>query len=124
MQSVVAEKPDSPIHRLALARIHLLLGNIDDAVAVANEARAIIEDGPGKKDSLLYGSFRSSYGQTMCMAGHFEAAAQEFEWRLSNENSTTLIYLVNYWPPCARTFIGTDHYRRLDQEFGHLSDGV
>jgi len=124
MHSVLAEKPDSPVHRLALARIHLLLGNTSDAVTVADEARAIIETGPGRKDGLLYDAFRGSYAATLCMAGRLEAAANEFEWLLSHENSSTLIYLVNFWPPCARTFIGTDHYRRLDAEFGHFSDGV
>jgi len=46
-------------------------------------------------------------------------------WReiLSEENESTLASLVQWWPPCKKLIFDTEHYRRLEEEFGHLSEG-
>ncbi len=121
MEQIVAENPDDANRLQALARVHAFLGNNDEAVRIANEALAKFDK---QEDVPLFQGFRVGHGQILCQVGAFQPAEDEFRWLLSRVNRLTLAYLVKGWPPCKAIFVDTENYRRLEQEFGHLSEGV
>lgn len=117
-------QPDQPLPILALARMSAFLGDYQKALELAQEGLRIAELNPAFRDKINEGLFRVAYAETLCAA--HELSAVEDEWRgiLSEENWFTLASLMEWAPYCAEVMHDTAHYRRLKEEFGHLSEGV
>jgi len=123
-QQAREERPDSPHPILALARLQALGGNNAAAVEVARESDKIAQSNLAKRNPTGLLGFRMDYAEALCVAGDLDSV--ETVWReiLSEENAYTLASLVQWWPPCKTLILDTEHYRRLEEEFGHLSEGV
>jgi len=118
------ERPDDPLPILALARLAALSGDNTAALELAEESVKVAEANSDHRDQYNYENYRVAYGLTLCLANELSAAEQVFRDILGKDAGYTLSFLVEEWPPCKRLFLGTDNYRRLDEEFGHLSHGV
>jgi len=115
------ERTDDPLPILALARLRALDGDNAAALELAEESAKVAQ--PNVADRVQYLRFKVAYSQTLCMAGELDSVENEWREILSEENEWTLTSLASQWPPCKKLVDETEHYRRLEAEFGHLSEG-
>ncbi|MCJ7555395.1 MAG: hypothetical protein MUP90_00575 [Gammaproteobacteria bacterium] len=108
---------------MAMARLSVLSGDNPQAILLANKGYAIAQTPEGRRRINFYNGYRYGYAGLLCGANDLANAEIEFRRILSEQNGTTLAFLVNGWPPCAEKMAGTDNYMRLDKEFGHLAQG-
>jgi len=118
------ESPEDPMPVLALARLAAMSGDNESALGFAADSARRAELTLADRDQFDYLWFRAQHGSALCLADAYPAAEKVWRQILSEENSFTLLSLVAQWPACKRTVVDTDVYRRLEAEFGHLSEGV
>jgi TolB-like protein/Tfp pilus assembly protein PilF len=121
LRQSISEAPDPHWTRLAdLSDVLSLLDEHDAAIETAQAMRDRFDE-PERTYRLL--ALHLANAGIMCEVGDLAATEDEMRWILSRENEETLASLVNKWPPCREKFEGTGHYQRLQEEFGHLSQG-
>lgn len=103
-----------------LSFVLALLGSLEAAAEMAEEIASRYDEEPLRLSSEI---MRAYHGMLMCHIGDLSATEEDYRWVLTRENGFTLSSLVNGWPPCRDKFKGTEHHRRLEEEFGHLSQG-
>ncbi len=118
------QNPDDPWSILALARLAAMSGDDDTALRLADDGARLAELTLADGDQFDYLWFRVEYGSALCLADGFSAAERVWRQILSEENGLTLLSLVAEWPQCNRSVVDTEVYRRLEAEFGHLSQGI
>jgi TolB-like protein len=118
------QNPDDPWSILALARLAAMSGDNETALRLADDSARLAELTLADHDQFDYLWFRVEYGAALCLANGFSAAEGVWRHILSEENGLTLLSLVAEWPQCKRSVVETDVYRRLEAEFGHLSQGI
>lgn len=118
------ERSDSPHPILALARLQALGGNNAAALELAKESAQVAQSNLAKRNQPGLLGFRMDYAEALCVAGDLESVENVWREILSEENEYTLASLVHWWPPCKKLILDTEHYQRLEEEFGHLSKGV
>jgi hypothetical protein len=118
------ERPDDPHPILALARLRVLDGNNATALELARESAQAAHSFGTDRDQYAYLRFRIDYARTLCLAGDLDSVENEWREILSEQNEYTLASLASMWLPCKKLISNTEHYRRLEKEFGHLSEGV
>lgn len=118
------ERPDDPFPILALARLRALDGDNASALELARESAQVAQSNMTNRDQYNYQRFRIDYAETLCVAGELDSVENMWREFLSEENEYTLASLLQQLLPCKRQIIDTEHYRRLEEEFGHLSEGV
>jgi hypothetical protein len=99
-------------------------GDNETALRLADDSDRLAELTLADHDQFDYLWFRVEYGAALCLANGFSAAEGVWRHILSEENGLTLLSLVAEWPQCKRSVVETDVYRRLEAEFGHLSQGI
>jgi TolB-like protein/Tfp pilus assembly protein PilF len=118
------ERPDDPLPILALARLRALDGDNAAARGLARESATVAQSNFTDRDQHKYLEFNDDYAQTLCVTGELDSVENLWREILSEENESTLASLLQWWPPCKKLIFDTEHYRRLEAEFGHLSEGV
>ena len=118
------DRPDDPFPMLALARLRALDGDNAAAVELAWESAQVAQSNLAHRRPDDYLGFKIDYSHTLCMAGELDSVENMWRETLSEENAYTLASLVSQWPPCKKLIAETEQFRRLDAEFGHLSEGV
>jgi len=118
------ERPDSPFPILALARLRALDGDNAAALELASESAQVAPSNVANRDQNSYLEFKIAYARTLCVANELDSVENVWREILSEENEYTLASLLQLWPPCKKLVFDTAHYRRLEEEFGHLSEGV
>ena len=118
------ERPDDPLPVLALARLRALDGDNAAALELAKEGDQVAHSNVADLNHYKYQEFKDDYAYTLCIAGELESVENLWREILSEENESTLASLLQWWPPCKKSIFDTEHYRRLEEEFGHLSEGV
>ena len=113
------ERPDDPFPILALARLRALDGDNAAALGLVKESAKVAQSIIAHRDQ-----YKFEYAQALCLAGDLDSVENVWREILGEKNEWTLASLVNTWPPCKKSIFDTEHYRRLEQEFGHLSKGV
>lgn len=117
------ERPDDPHPILALARLRALDGDKAAALELARESDQVAHSIVTNRDQYAYLPFSIDYARTLCLAGDLDSVENEWREILSEENEYTLASLTSMWLPCKKLIFDTEHYRRLKEEFGHLSEG-
>ncbi len=92
-----------------------------EAARAANTAMVEAFDQPERTYQLTV--LHQTIMANMCILGDFSEVETQIRWLLSRPTGGTLASLVNEWPPCRQQFEGTEHFRRLQEEFGHLGQG-
>lgn len=115
-------KQDNPDWGI-LKRLSFVLAFLDSQDTVAEMSKELVvlyEKEPLWQKAQI---MRASHGMLMCQLDDLSGAEEDFRWILSQDNPFTLASLVNGWPPCREKFEGTEHYLRLERDFGYLSQG-
>ena len=118
------DRSDDPHPILALARLRALNGDNPAALELARESAQVAHSIVSNRDQYAYLRFRIDYARTLCVAGDLSAVENEWREILSEQNEYTLASLASMWLPCKKLIFDTEHYRRLEEEFGHLSEGT
>ena len=118
------QNPDDPWSILALARLAAMSGDKETALEIAADSAGLAKKTVAGRDQFDYLHFRVEYGAALCIAGAFTAAEKVWREILSEENAYTLMFLIGQWPACKKAVVDTEVYRRLEAEFGHLSQGI
>ena len=118
------ERPDNPFPILALARLRALDGDNAAALELARESAQVAQSNLAHQRPDDYLGFKSDYSHTLCTVGELDSVENIWREILSKENAYTLASLASQWPPCKKLIDETEHYRRLEAEFGHLSESV
>jgi len=116
------ERPDDPSPILALARLRAFAGDNGAAGELARESTQAAQSVAA--DQNQYARYRLMYSHTLCVAGELDSVENLWREILDEDSGWTLASLVSRWPPCKKLITDTEHYRRLEAEFGHLSEGV
>ena len=99
-------------------------GDKETALEIAADSAGLAKKTVAGRDQFDYLHFRVEYGAALCIAGAFTAAEKVWREILSEENAYTLMFLIGQWPACKKAVVDTEVYRRLEAEFGHLSQGI
>lgn len=110
-------------HWSLFAELASVLAQLGERDAAKESAQAMVDAFDEPDRIYIHTELHIENGLIMCETGELEAAAAEMRWVLSRPTGETLDSLVNEWPPCRDQFEGTQHYQRLQDEFGHLSKG-
>ena len=121
LEKTTAENPGDLAARHGLARVYAFLGRREEAIRFAEQA---IEQFDLLDRAFVQQDVRSTHAEILCQAGAFDAAEEQFRQTLSSANEWTLASLLANWPPCKAVFEQTGNNRRLERDFGHLSDGL
>ena len=107
-----------------MARLRGLEGDYAGALKLASKAAEIAQSLVANGEQAAYLRFRIDHARTKCLAGDLDSVENAWREILSEQNEWTLASLMSNWLPCKRLMLATENYRRLQDEFGHLSNGV